>query len=108
MPIFIALTKQYLRHHAFPFIAPFAPTLASHHAKELVALTLAEVKGELPAEAAAWRTQNHSVRQFSDHDLRELSINYSTNIFFPPSPLREPFASLFKVAPGTHSLWSGI
>lgn len=95
------LTKQHLRHHAFPFIAPFAPTLASHHAKELVALTLAEVKGELPAEAAARRERKTiPFEQFSDHYWRELSINYSTNIFFPPSPLREPFASLFKVAPG--------
>ena len=78
------LNKRHLRHHAFPFIVVFAPTLASHHAKELVALTLAEVKGELPAEAAVRRERRTiPFEQFSDHDWRELSINEFDGGFLP-------------------------
>ena len=94
------LTKRHLRHHAFRFIAAFAPTLASHHAKELVALTLAEVNRKLPAETAA-RPERGRIPSngFSYHDWQRLSINDPPGVFCPPSPLREPFASLFKAAP---------
>ena len=43
------------------------------------------------------------VYQFSYHDWEALSIERDTPNFWPPSPLREPFHSLFKSAP-SHAL----
>jgi len=40
-----------------------------------------------------------AVHWFSYHDWRELSINRGTQDFYPPSPLREPFRSLFMSTP---------
>ncbi len=38
-------------------------------------------------------------REFSYHDWSELSVNPVSRGFFPPSPLREPFHSLFQSSP---------
>lgn len=38
-------------------------------------------------------------QQFSYHDWDRLSMNDDSQNFWPPSPLREPFHSLFKVSP---------
>lgn len=37
--------------------------------------------------------------QFSDHDWERLAIDRDTRNFWPPSPLREPFRSLFQTSP---------
>lgn len=38
-------------------------------------------------------------RDFSYHDWSTLCIDRSSQFYWPPSPLREPFHSLFKIAP---------
>lgn len=43
------------------------------------------------------------VHQFSHHDWQALAIDRDSHNFFPPSPLREPFHSLFALAP-SHAL----
>ncbi|MFJ2325085.1 hypothetical protein [Pseudomonas sp. NPDC087690] len=40
-----------------------------------------------------------SLRDFSHHDWERLSLNDSLRGFWPPSPLREPFHSLFQSSP---------
>ncbi|MBU1224396.1 MAG: ATP-binding protein [Gammaproteobacteria bacterium] len=40
------------------------------------------------------------IGDFSHHDWEELSINDDHRSFWPPSPLREPFHSLFQSSPG--------
>lgn len=40
------------------------------------------------------------MNQFSHFDLEALSIDRDTRNFWPPSPLREPFHSLFQSSPG--------
>src|SRR5271166_5559891 len=37
--------------------------------------------------------------QFSDHDWEALSVDRDTSNFWPPSPLHEPFHSLFEASP---------
>jgi hypothetical protein len=94
------LAWERLRGHAVGQILQFTPTLAAHHAKEVVAIALAEIKGELPAEEAARPIErgvfSHS---FSYHDWHRLAIDDSVESYYPPSPLREPFDSLFGAAP---------
>jgi hypothetical protein len=41
----------------------------------------------------------HSIGDFSYHDWERLSINDDHKSFYPPSPLREPFHSLFQTSP---------
>ena len=41
----------------------------------------------------------HFGHSFSYHDWNHLSLDDSSQIFWPPSPLREPFHSLFKTSP---------
>jgi len=94
--------RRTLRHHAFPSIIAFTPTLASCHAQEMAALTLAELKNDLPAEIAARPVRHGHFRySFSYHDWHGLAIQHSRADFSPASPLREPFASLFRQAPDT-------
>lgn len=45
----------------------------------------------------------HFGHSFSDHDWDDLSLDDSFQNFWPPSPLREPFHSLFKTSP-THAI----
>jgi hypothetical protein len=93
------LARPRLRHHAYASIIAFSLLLAERHARALVELTLAETKEPLPAEIAARRDEGDFIPRFSDHDWHELSIQDHGQVFFPASPLREPFASLFKHAP---------
>jgi hypothetical protein len=92
--------RDRLRHHAFERIIMFSPTLVSAHAKELVDLCLLELLGELPRirfERAQSDREWHNLNFYSDwHDL---TIHNASRTFSPPSPLREPFLSLFKVEP---------
>jgi hypothetical protein len=95
------LARPRLRRHAYAPIVTFLPRLAERHARVLVELTLAETKGPLPAEVAARPDEGDFIPgdRFSGHDWRELSIHDHGQVFFPASPLREPFPALFKHAP---------
>jgi hypothetical protein len=89
-----------LRHHVFGKLIGWTPTLATHHAQDVVELMLADVIDELPADLAARPDDLRMLsRSFSVHDWHELAIRDPGGEFFPASPLREPFASLFQTAP---------
>lgn len=110
----------------------FSPTLVNALSKELVDLTLASHKQELPdeqvsreekesaaaakrlkairAKPAGERTRNEelalsgmfhyeSIGDFSHFDWEKLSLLDDHRSFTPPSPLREPFHSLFNSSP---------
>jgi hypothetical protein len=77
-------------------------------------LEAAEMRKKALAKPEAERTQrdnliingSHSLfgsHHFSYHDWETLSIDRDSQNFWPPSPLREPFHSLFKTAPA-HAL----
>src|SRR3546814_11929638 len=53
--------------------------------------------------------RSHLGHSFSYHDWDHLSLDDGFQNFWPPSPLREPFHSLFKTSP-THaiSLFHGL
>lgn len=88
-----------LQHATFGQVTAFTPTLATAHAAEVVDIALAELLNELPRQSLE-RGRNErtfGVHSF-DHDWHDLAIEDHTE-FHPPSPLREPFASLFKEAP---------
>lgn len=122
-----------LRDDAFNDIVAFSPVLAQSLPKEVVELSLAFLREELPddqvareeqeflrtaewrravlAKPEAERTRREqlalsgggfhlrSVGDFSDHDWDRLSIQDDYQSFWPPSPLREPFHSLFQSSP---------
>lgn len=90
--------RRLLRGHALRQILVFSPILSEQHSTELSDLTLAELRGELPADEAAQPSRGMYHKTFDFTDWRQLAIHdYYT--FFPPSPLREPFFSLLKNAP---------
>lgn len=92
--------RRHLRKHSFNQIITFTRILASHHAQDVAKLTLAELKSDLPAEIAARpATRGDWPHSFSYHDWENLAIHHFGFDFFPASPLREPFASLFQSAP---------
>ena len=93
-------TQPRVRHHAFQQILLFAPVLSERLASDLVDLTLEELKEDLPADVAARPVApgEFGRRDFSYHDWDRLAVSRETRSYFPASPLREPFASLFKNA----------
>ena len=121
--------RKRLRHHTFSDVLTFAPLLAQHFLNELIVLTRAELKDELPDDARKrWKEEQKAQAEaltkikskpenerdrldlmtlsspliphdFSHHDWHDLSIGRSHQGFFPASPLREPFGSLFKFSP---------
>ncbi|HEY1748814.1 MAG TPA: ATP-binding protein [Xanthobacteraceae bacterium] len=95
------LGRPRLRRDAYASIVAFSPLLAQHHAQALVELTLAELKGPLPDEIAARGDEGDFFPgpQFSHYDWQHLAIEDHGHGFLPPSPSREPFASLFKDSP---------
>jgi hypothetical protein len=92
--------RRRLRDDAFNQVIGWATLLSEHHAKELVALTMAALTRELPEQIVArkdeWQIMS---RNFSPLDHHEMSISEHKGNYFPASPLREPFASLFEKAP---------
>ena len=93
-------SRRRLRREVFKEIVVWAPILSATHPRELVELTVSELKGDLPSEVAK-RPAPHGVisRAFSHHDWGALAIRDSSAPFFPASPKREPFYSLFQNAP---------
>jgi hypothetical protein len=92
--------RDRLRQHAFEQIIMFTPTVVGAHAKDLVDLCLLELLGELPRDRFL-RAQSHGewyIPHFQS-DWHDLAIQNASRAFLSPSPLREPFLSLFKVAP---------
>ena len=87
-----------LRGHVLQQIIMFTPTLVAHHSAEIVSIAQFEIKGDLPAdEEARERRGGIFSSGISHHDWHHLSIH--DNVFYPASPLREPFPSLFRVKP---------
>ena len=71
-----------------------------NHSLELAAITKLEILDDLPAEEVAQESRRRTfARGISYHDWDRLSIRDDHATFYPPSPLREPFASLFRVKP---------
>lgn len=87
-----------LRGHAFRQIITFTPTLVSLHSAEVAEISLLEIKDDLPVEEEAKR-RGDFWSGFSYHDWNHLAIQDAGGAFYPPSPLREPLASLFRVKP---------
>ncbi|WP_333593977.1 hypothetical protein, partial [Anaerospora hongkongensis] len=82
----------------------FSVILAEQLPDILTELTCVELKEELPEDIQErWKTERHSMPfsqpEFSYHDWDHLSIGRSQQGFFPASPLREPFNSLFNSSP---------
>ena len=89
-----------LRRAVFEQVLQFSPTLSEAHAAELVEFTASELLEELPADVAARPPEPGLFsRSFSHHDWDRLAISYTGHSFFPASPLREPFHSLFAISP---------
>ena len=89
-----------LRHHAFSQILGYAPTLVDNHSFQLVEIIKLELLDDLPAaERGADVRRRTYAPTVSYHDWDKLSISDDHATFYPPSPLREPFASLFRVKP---------
>jgi len=121
--------RRILRQHTFLDVLKFAPILAQQLPDELIELTRSELKDELPDDARERREEEQEARvealrkirlkpesersqhemmvldspwiphDFSHHDWHGLAIGRSHHGFFPASPLREPFRSLFKLCP---------
>lgn len=63
---------------------------------------LAKPEAERTRQEQMALSSSHFLRaigNFSDHDWERLSINDDHRSFWPPSPLREPFHSLFQSSP---------
>jgi hypothetical protein len=89
------IASERIRENKFEEIVAFSPTLAQSHPHLLVDLTLKHVMEELPDDQVA----REGYSQFSHLDWDSLSIDRDTRNFWPPSPLREPFHSLFQSSP---------
>lgn len=103
---------------AFEDVIAFSPILAKTHTRQLVDITLAHLKEELP-QARLEREQEEE-RQALEHMRRDrtrprgpmilrgssfnrfswddLALESDRGKYFPASPLREPFRSLFELA----------
>ena len=99
-----------LRDERFSEVIVYSPLLAGVHSALLVDLTLKHLKDELPDDQVSRVNRDRSERkgggfsyldfpQFSMHDWSRLSIDHDVHNFWPASPLREPFRSLFKESP---------
>ena len=94
--------REWLRHEAFEQVVLFAPLLAQTHPAELAVVVRAELEDELPEDAAAERRESEFAPlrgTVSRLDWDSAGIRMEQGDFFPASPLREPFRSLFQYAP---------
>lgn len=91
--------KERLRNSVFKDIIQFSRILAEINPKLLVDFVLLHVLDELPDERER-RLEKESHWYRSSYDpLDKFSLEDQSRTFYPPSPLREPFASLFSLAP---------
>lgn len=89
-----------LSNSVFEQIIQYSSILSEVCASKLAELTLVELRGALPQEVANRPRGNRSTSpSFSFFHWRELAIEHPSQVFHPPSPLREPFNSLFQKAP---------
>lgn len=92
--------RDRLRRHAFSQIIDYAPTLVENHSHQLVEIIKLELLDDLPeVERGPDSRRRTFAPRVSYHDWDRLSIREDHTTFYPPSPLREPFASLFRVKP---------
>ena len=124
-----ALTNDRMRHKIYEELIGFSPILSTVAQKKLVALARAELIEVLPKDeieqkrrdserhyALLRKIHDKPEQERSEHerkilssstfiggsktyDLDDLAIGRYHHAYFPPSPLHEPFGSLFKVAP---------
>ncbi|MFT6238009.1 MAG: hypothetical protein ACJAQT_000078 [Akkermansiaceae bacterium] len=105
-------TKAYLarvmasdsnRDESLPHILRQAHLLAQSMPETLVEVTLTSLKRRLPEEVKkdVKKRQSQSMipHDFGSYDWDNLSIEDDCRTFYPESPLREPFQSLFQFAP---------
>lgn len=85
----------------FEEVVSHASILATTHAELLVDLSLKHFIDELPEEKRVREGNQGPLfgQLFGRHDWDALSINNNRSGYFPESPLREPFHSLFEHAP---------
>ena len=109
--------SECIRDNAFNDIIAYSPVLAQSLPQSVVELSLAFLREDLPDDQVAreereFRGAAEPTRQdqialsssfflrtigdFSYHDWERLSIHDDHRSFWPPSPLREPFNSLFQ------------
>jgi hypothetical protein len=100
-----------LRDERFGEVVIYSPLLAAPHGALLVDLTLKHLRQELPDDKIARvKLERPEPRerggysyldypQFSTYDWSRLSLDHDVHNFWPASPLREPFRSLFKESP---------
>jgi len=92
--------SERLRRHAFKQVLDYAPTLVDNHSLELTDISKLEILDDLPAVKKARESRRRTFGGgFSYHDWDRLSVRDDHATFYPPSPLREPFASLFRAKP---------
>lgn len=89
--------RKRLRHESFESIIRLSGLLAPKQAQDLADLISSELKSDLPS--AKERRSSRYYGGVSYHDWHDLSIQPTRTSFFPASPIREPFASLFAHAP---------
>lgn len=97
-----AAADERLRGAALGDVAASAPTLADALPAELVEFTLSATLGELPQATAATPHQvgaRSFLPRLGTQDWFTLGMEQSRAISDPASPLRQPFAALFRVAP---------
>ena len=83
--------------HTLKQVYQYSPILSEVQAKRLVDLVSCKMRGALPVAVARRMVGSPYGRSHSD-DWNRLSIDDGFG-FFPASPLREPFTSLFQLAP---------
>lgn len=101
--------SERIRDDHYEGLVAFSPILVQTLPEKVVELSLAFLCEELPDEAAE-RTRGEKKTlssvsflryddDFGDYSWENLSIHDDHRSYWPPSPLREPFQSLFQVSP---------
>jgi hypothetical protein len=97
-----------IRGREFEHVVKFSPLLSRTLARPLVEVCLAFLRRELPEDRIERLRRSRSCDSFAqlrahdaydDYDWDKLSIHDDYRTFSPPSPLREPFHSLFQYSP---------
>jgi len=99
--------QKRLRHSVFPEIIQHSLVLSQKLPDELIQLTLTELMKDLPEDVAKRRKEEKAASRsqfytdhMSFHGWDHLAMGWDHGEpFYPASPLREPFKSLFDHAP---------